>query len=90
MTRSIFKYVLDPADMQEIQMPVDSQILSVSVQFDQICIWALVQPNEIKTARRIYVCPTGSEADGLQRMKFLGTVLMHGGNLVFHIFTDNQ
>ena len=90
MTRSIFKYILDAADVQEIQMPIGSTILSVGVQRDEICIWALIEPDAVKVSRRIYICPTGREADGLQRVKFLGTVMLHAGNLVFHVFTDNQ
>jgi hypothetical protein len=80
----IFKYVLRPTRIQDVQMH-PGKILHVGEQGDNICVWALVDPDAPMETRRIAVVPTGEPCPYL-REQHLGTALLHDGRLVFHIF----
>ncbi len=89
MQRVVYKYHVDPG-ASAIKAPKMSwQPLSVHVQNGEVFIWALVNPAEKNIVdHRIVVMPTGQSADyeHFEQMRFLGTVLLEGGALVFHIF----
>lgn len=42
--KKIFKYKLQQEGRQEIIMPVGAKPLHVAVQHDDVCLWALVDP----------------------------------------------
>lgn len=84
--KAIWKYTLRPSG-HPIEIPKDARILSVNSQANEICLWALVDPNAPKEQRRFVPIPTGKTMDGTN-MTFIGTVLLEGGRLVFHIFED--
>lgn len=86
--KTIFKYTLETHDEQDVTLPVGSEILTVKEQYGDICLWALVDPGEAKKEdRRIRILGTGhSFEDDFERTRYLGTVLMSGGSLVWHIF----
>ena len=88
--KTIWKYDLQIIDRQEIEMPKYALILSVQMQYDHMCLWAVVTPNAEKTTRVIYIAGTGHNVDHLDHTKhrFLGTVQMRGGALVWHIFEE--
>lgn len=65
-------------------MPYGAHVLSVGVQYDKVCVWALVNPLEPVEAHRLVIVPTGETVPG--RGRFLGTVMLHGGALVFHVW----
>ena len=81
----IWKYKLHITDEQIIELPKWSQVLSVGVQDGDICLWALVNPEEEIGQGQIFIRGTGhpcSEEIG----GFYGTVMLRGGALVFHVF----
>lgn len=82
---TIFKYDLLVEDYQEIQMPSKAKILSVGVQNNEIKLWALVETNTKVEPRRIRIAGTGHDITE-DIVAFLGTVQLHSGRLVFHIF----
>jgi hypothetical protein len=86
MKKTIWKYELTP-DKLSIEMPKDAEILSVQMQNDIPCVWALVNPENKVKEKVIEIFGTGHEmyCDGISR-KFIGTFQMHGGLLVFHLF----
>ena len=86
MKKTIWKYEISP-DKLSIEMPKDAEILSVQMQNDIPCIWALVNPKNIVKEKVIEIFGTGHEisCDGISR-KFIGTFQMSEGLLVFHLF----
>ena len=80
--KKIFKYPLEITGLQEIEMPKGSKILSVQMQYDKPCLWALVDDHTTFVEKReIILAGTGHpiEADNL---KFIGTVQEMSGQLI--------
>lgn len=86
--KRIFKYKLRVTDTQKISMPVGAEILTVGVQEDFICIWALVNDDHAIEERTFEIFGTGNPIHGDMGISrnYLGTVFMHDGKLVWHIF----
>lgn len=99
--RTIHKYPLQATDDQEVALPSGAQILHVAVQHRILCLWALVEDGNAKSALlRVYVRGTGHNCTGMLMTEHLGTVFMDidvhsGGNiahvpggLVWHVFGE--
>jgi hypothetical protein len=91
MKRIVYKYQLElPYGQHRIYMPEGAVILSVQVQDDKPCIWALVDPEaalEIKTIELITTGLTIHDADKyLEEFKYIGTCQLSTGNFVVHLF----
>lgn len=83
--KTIYKYILNPETVQSVIMPQDAKILSVQVQHGQICIWAVGKASGVNERRIFHVYGTGHELPD-DELSFIGTVQLHGGALVFHVF----
>lgn len=87
---TIWKYELKPQRVNKLMLPAGAQVLSAGLDPQgEVCVWALVRPDLPKTqAVRIYVYGTGHDVplDNSDRVRFLGTVLMPGLGLVWHVF----
>ncbi len=88
--KSIWKYSLELTDRQELEMPEGAWILSVQMQCNNICLWVAVNTEVQKKKRVIYIVGTGHNVGHLHRSlhRFIGTVQMRGGALVWHIFEE--
>lgn len=86
MDYRIWKYELEiTADMQVIEMPMCSTILSVANQDGKLCLWAMGDTARAKEERRIEIIGTGNPINHrLIERKFIGTVLV--GTFVWHVF----
>lgn len=85
--KNIFKYPLEVADEQMIQLPRNARLLTVQAQRDKVCLWALVENEEATDNVRIRCLGTGHPASDIRSTdQFLGTVQLMGGSLVFHFF----
>lgn len=84
MAWTIWKTVLDPTQVQEIEVPVGAEFLCAREQFDKICVWFKCNPANPKEARQIAIIGTGHDipADG----RYLGTASLRGGKFMFHVF----
>lgn len=82
--KTMFKYTLNPVPEQTLYLPAEAEICSVAEQCGNICLWALVEQDAYRTPRRIRIAATGEAFHGGGR--FIGTVLMAGGSLVWHVF----
>ena len=86
--KKILKYVINHPII-EIQMPIGAVVLTAQAQRDNICVWAVVDVNQPETELRVFeVYPTGTivrEDMGTNR-KYINTVQLEGGALVFHVF----
>lgn len=84
--RAIWKYELEVTDLQEVEMPIDSQVLSVANQDGRLCMWALVPQLESRKEKYCFeIIGTGNPIGQtpLSR-RFVGTVLMPP--FVWHVF----
>lgn len=88
MSLTIWKYQLEVGDLKAIDMPRGATILSVGVQFGEVCVWALVDEDAGLEERWFYMRGTGHDCDGVKDKTFLGTVQLRGGALIFHIFYE--
>ncbi len=85
--KKVFKYVLEFADYVELELPVGAKILHFGIQYGDPRIWALVDPIARKEIRKFRFAGTGhpiTEHDS--ELDFIGTVIMRGGALVWHLF----
>jgi len=86
----IFKYPLTVTDHQVISMPQGATILTVQTQREIPCIWAEVDPEEVRvTMRRFRIYGTGHDMpDRKDFPHYVGTFQIRGHDLVFHVYTD--
>jgi len=83
----IYKYVLKATDTQVIPIPCPNRILSVAEQHGNVVVYANVDIASTKMKDYTFqIRGTGHNADDLDGYKFLGTVKLHGGDLMFHVF----
>lgn len=80
--RAIWKFTLTPG--QPVMMPA-GKVLSAHGQHDKICVWAEVDPSTPLRPRHFNVYGTGHTLPEMPGY-FLGTALIDGGNLVFHVY----
>jgi hypothetical protein len=81
----IWKFPVRVTDLQTIGMPLGAKILSIDVQKEIVCIWALCDEKAEIAKRTIRIYGTG-HAIYSDPGTFIGTFQMNGGNLVFHAF----
>jgi hypothetical protein len=85
MKRRIWKYTLDLADTQTVQIPEGAQILTAQFQGTQLCVWALVDcdPEIPKQNREIEIIGTGNPIIEAPR-RYISTVQQVP--FVWHVF----
>lgn len=93
MTQTIYKYTMDlrQGGIKDFLMPKGAQILAAGAQEEYvISIWVLCDPdiNDFE-ARHIAVYGTGHAIPPISK-KHIGTVLMRGGSLVWHVFEHEK
>ena len=82
----VWKYKLEIDDEVIILMPKGTKVLTVQVQDGAPCIWAAVDPNEKKEMRKFRIAGTGHPIDDTTVGGYIGTVQLHDGRLVLHVF----
>lgn len=84
--KTIWKFPVDVSDRVALPMPRGAEILTIENQGGAVCIWALVDSEAILVTRKLAFRGTGHPADGLDSSQYVGSVLLNGGALVFHLF----
>lgn len=85
--KTIWKYVLLKGfDHHIIIMPKGAQLLTVQMQGSAMCLWALVDPLAPKEPRTIDIIGTGWDAEDFSNRRYICSVQMEAGALVWHIF----
>jgi hypothetical protein len=83
--RTIWKFLLLPDG--KCRLPQGAQTLSVHEQWGEVCLWALVDPAAPLEDRQMLIYGTGHNIlVPTENLKYLGTVLLDAGSLVFHVF----
>jgi hypothetical protein len=85
VSKQIWKFALDIEDRVRIPMPAGAEFLSVQMQGETPCLWALVDPDVEKTMRYLDVYGTGHTLPD-NPGRYISTFQMMGGRLVFHAF----
>lgn len=89
-----FPFTLDDISRGTLMLraPSPATVLSVGIQpitadTWQLCVWVLVDPDDHNLVeRQLVVTGTGHKRDGLLNARFIGTLLLHDGQLVLHVF----
>ena len=86
--KSIWKFALKEDDFQTVSMPPQSKVLTAQVQNENVCIWALVDPNDSQRFDYpVWVHGTGHPVvDAAIQGRYVASVQLEGGALVFHVF----
>lgn len=84
MNRSIWKYSAPINDRLLLMMPEGAQIVCVQMQGETPCLWALVDCSAQQRQRAFSWRGTGQRFD--EQGEYIGTVQLHSGALVFHLF----
>jgi hypothetical protein len=85
MPKTIYKFPLPIEDRPELWMPRGARVLSVQEQHGKLCLWAEIEEGAPPEERKFYIFGTGHRVIG-GPMRFLATVQMSGGKLVWHIY----
>ena len=84
--KTIYKYTIPVTDDFTLKLPKGAKILTFQAQNDTPCIWAVVDDiAELETVH-FKLLETGHPAGNIDPMKYIGTALIAGGALVWHLF----
>lgn len=94
MAETIWKYSI-PLKEEEglaldgtftLLMPLDAYAFSVGEQYGKPVLWAMVDSELDRVEYKFLVVGTGIELPEIPYATPIGTVLLHAGSLVLHIF----
>ncbi len=86
--KTIWKFPLQLVDEQILNMPDTAHILTVQVQRDIPCLWAIVDPSDVsRRPRRVAIVGTGNPVpDWAHLGNYVSTFQLIAGSLIFHVF----
>jgi hypothetical protein len=92
MNDRIYKYPLNLTDRpkQTIDLPAGAEVIHVGVQYEVIYVWAIVDVSQRMQPRDFAVLSTGYASFDRSTMKHVGSVIMHQGSLVWHVFERKE
>lgn len=86
--RTIYKEPLLITGEQTITLPLQAKILHLDCQRDNVCVWYECD-TELPTKRVTIFCyGTGHPIPTDRKQQYLGTVLVEGGDGVFHFYKE--
>lgn len=80
----IWKHQLHIIDLQSVNLPYGSRIISAANQNGILTIWSMVDPSQPTCTRHIEIFGTGHQIDETVSRRFIGTVLIDP--FVWHVF----
>lgn len=86
--KTIWQFELKLQESQDVRMPKGARIIHVGLDhLDQLCLWAIVNPNAIFTTRIILILSTGQlYYEGSTR--YIGTVKKD--QFMLHVFQEPE
>lgn len=87
--KRIWKFPLKVADTVTIEMPEDSQVLTVQAQGETAQLWALVMPDQPKEKRAFFVVGTGHNVPHTAG-RYVGTFQLLRGAFIGHVFEKQK
>ncbi len=83
MSHIIYKYTLEVASLQTLELPAGARLLTAQMQGDALRLWAIVNPDHPTEGRTILISGTGNPfPEGT--VAYIATVQQ--GPFVWHIF----
>jgi len=93
--KKIYKYKLKMTEFQIVDLPEDSEILSVMSQppsygemNDSLYMWVKLDDEKPLAPRRIRIFGTGHDMEYQHELRFIGTVSMNHNSLIWHVFEN--
>lgn len=86
--RRVFRYRLDLAEAPTLDLPAGAEVVSVAPPRDlssSLDLWAVVDPDRATVKRHFRIAGTGHPLPD-DAARFLGTVPMSQGSVIFHVF----
>lgn len=88
--KRVYKYVLAATEQQVLFLPKGSEVLSVAEQRNDMVLYAMVRDDAGEVERHtVRVHGTGHPVHD-DPGRFIGTVNLHGGALMFHMFVKKE
>ena len=84
--KTILKFTLADVESQSVQLPKGSEILTVQVQNDKPCMWALADKENDKETINILTVETGDSLSDNFEGKHIGTYQLYNGIHINHVF----
>lgn len=86
--KTIHKQTLQIVDSQTLMVPTRAEFLSVQMQRGVPCIWYKCDDTRGMEPREIAISGTGHDMSHCDGFRFLGTIQLHEGQIVFHVFVE--
>ena len=87
MTKTIWKYPIEIQDVQEIEIPSPAIPLAFQIQDREPILWCLIDRDMGLVKKKFRLAGTGHLIkNSLEELKYIGTVQIWGGRLVYHLF----
>jgi hypothetical protein len=83
--RVIYKYEIPKQGQFSLDLAVDTEILTVQVQNQSLCLWALLNQSSPKRRRDFVWIRTGEEIEH-KSMSYIATIQVDAGKKVVHLF----
>ena len=83
--KAVYKFPLMVAKLQRIKMPKNSTILTVQIQGQRVCLWALVDIDKGLEDRFFAIFETGKQVPE-NILRYVGTFQIPEENFVGHVF----
>jgi hypothetical protein len=84
--KKVWKYELKVDTTQEIEMPINSEILSVGVVKNIGYLWVRIEKDNISKKKKIKLLTIPTGIDFQEDGEFIGTLLYNQGEIVQHVF----
>lgn len=80
----VFKYPVSASDYMTVNLPAGAKPLHFDMQDGQLCLWALVDHLAPQAPFAFRMAGTGQNVESGGR--YINTLLLQDGRLVFHFF----
>ncbi len=86
----VFKYPLRLVDTDLLPIPVGAKFLHVAMQNGKPYLWAAVDETKPTPPHKIHICGTGHDRPEIKPESYIGTFMMAGESLVWHVFDGGE
>lgn len=87
--KTIYKYELhlNHADIAQVELPIESELLHVELQNSALQVWAMIDTDfELTETRQVMVKGTGHNIPEQFVLEHINSFMSMGGSLVLHAF----
>lgn len=85
---TVYRYPVSvKEDYFSLHLPSSARVLTFQAQYENPCMWVLLDPDAPPEARHFRLAGTGHPIkEDLTWLDYIGTCQIYGGSLVFHLF----